>query len=35
VILLGAWEVTPPEAGRLDGVRRARTPAEAVEPPLA
>jgi len=31
VILLDTWEVTPPESGQLDGVRRARTPAEAVE----
>jgi predicted Rossmann-fold nucleotide-binding protein len=31
VILLDTWEITPPEDGELDGVRRARTPAEAVE----
>jgi len=31
VILLGSWAVTPPEGGELDGVRRAETPAEAVE----
>ena len=35
VILLDTWEVRPPEGGRLDGVRRARTPAEAVELALA
>ena len=35
VILLGTWEVTPPEGGELDGVRRAQTPAEAVELALA
>src|SRR5665647_55971 len=31
VILLDTWEITPPEGGQLDGVRRAKTPAEAVE----
>jgi uncharacterized protein (TIGR00725 family) len=31
VVLLDTWEVAPPEGGQLDGVRRARTPAEAVE----
>ena len=31
VILLGTWEVTPPEGGQPDGVRRAGSPAEAVE----
>jgi uncharacterized protein (TIGR00725 family) len=31
VILLDTWEVTPPEGGEPDGVRRASTPAEAVE----
>jgi uncharacterized protein (TIGR00725 family) len=31
VILLDTWEVTPPEGGQLDGVRRASTPAQAVE----
>ena len=35
VILLGTWEVTPPEGGEPDGVRRAQTPAEAVELALA
>jgi uncharacterized protein (TIGR00725 family) len=35
VILLDTWEITPPEGGQLDGVRRARTPAEAVELALA
>lgn len=35
VILLDTWSVTPPEGGRLDGVRRARTPAEAVQLALA
>jgi len=35
VILLDTWEVTPPEGGELDGVRRASTPAEAVELALA
>ena len=35
VILLGTWDVTPPEGGPPDGVRRARTPAEAVELALA
>jgi uncharacterized protein (TIGR00725 family) len=35
VILLDTWEVTPPEGGQLDGVRRAKTPAEAVELALA
>jgi len=35
VILLGTWEVRPPEGGPPDGVRRARTPAEAVELALA
>ena len=31
VILLDTWEMSPPEGGELDGVRRASTPAEAVE----
>jgi uncharacterized protein (TIGR00725 family) len=31
VVLLDTWRVEPPEGGRLDGVRRAATPAEAVE----
>ena len=31
VILLDTWSVTPPDGGELDGVRRAETPAEAVE----
>ena len=31
VILLDTWELRPPEGGELDGVLRARTPAEAVE----
>ena len=31
VILLDTWSVTPPDGGALDGVRRAATPAEAVE----
>jgi hypothetical protein len=31
VILLDTWGITPPEGGELDGVWRARTPAEAVE----
>jgi uncharacterized protein (TIGR00725 family) len=31
VILLDTWEVSPPKGGELDGVRRAATPAEAVE----
>ncbi len=35
VILLDTWDVTPPEGGELDGVRRAETPAEAVELALA
>jgi hypothetical protein len=35
VILLDTWEVTPPGGGRLDGVRRAKTPAAAVELALA
>jgi uncharacterized protein (TIGR00725 family) len=35
VILLDSWDVTPPDGGELDGVRRARTPAEAVELALA
>jgi len=35
VILLDTWEITPPEGGQLDGVRRAATPAEAVELALA
>jgi predicted Rossmann-fold nucleotide-binding protein len=30
VILLDTWTIMPPEGGQLDGVRRARTPAEAV-----
>jgi len=35
VILLDTWGVTPPDGGELDGVRQARTPAEAVELALA
>jgi GNAT superfamily N-acetyltransferase len=35
VILLDTWELSPPEGGQLDGVRRAQTPAEAVELALA
>ena len=35
VILLDTWEMTPPEDGELDGVRRAASPAEAVELALA
>ena len=31
VILLDTWEIAPPDGGELDGVRRAATPAEAVE----
>jgi uncharacterized protein (TIGR00725 family) len=31
VILLDTWEMTPPKGGGLDGVRRATSPAEAVE----
>jgi uncharacterized protein (TIGR00725 family) len=31
VILLDTWEITPPGGAELDGVRRAATPAEAVE----
>ena len=31
VILLDTWEIRPPEGGQLEGVRRAQTPAEAVE----
>ncbi len=31
VILLGTWRILPPQGGELDGVRRASTPAEAVE----
>jgi uncharacterized protein (TIGR00725 family) len=31
VILLDTWEITPPGGAGLDGVRRAATPAEAVE----
>ncbi|HTX69365.1 MAG TPA: TIGR00725 family protein [Thermoleophilia bacterium] len=31
VILLDTWEVSPPDGGEPDGVRRASTPAEAVE----
>ena len=31
VILLDTWTMEPPEGGELDGVRRASTPAEAVE----
>ena len=31
VVLLGTWQIAPPEGGELDGVRRAATPAEAVE----
>ena len=31
VVLLDTWHVRPPEGGRLDGVRRAATPAEAVD----
>jgi hypothetical protein len=35
VILLDTWTMEPPEGGELDGVRRARTPAEAVQMALA
>jgi hypothetical protein len=35
VILLDTWQLTPPDGGELDGVQRARTPAEAVELALA
>ncbi len=35
VILLDTWSMEPPEGGELDGVRRASTPAEAVELALA
>ena len=35
VILLDTWAIEPPEGGELDGVRRASTPAEAVELALA
>ena len=35
VILLDTWQITPPAGGRLDGVRRAQTPAAAVELALA
>jgi predicted Rossmann-fold nucleotide-binding protein len=35
LILLDTWDVVPPESGELDGVRRAKTPAEAVELALA
>ena len=31
LILLDSWEIAPPDGGELDGVRRAATPAEAVE----
>ena len=31
VILLDTWAMTPPPGGELDGVRRAASPAEAVE----
>ncbi len=31
VILLDTWQIEPPEGAALDGVRRASTPAEAVE----
>ncbi len=31
VILLDSWAVCPPDGGELDGVKRASTPAEAVE----
>ncbi len=31
VVLLDTWQVAPPAGGELDGVRRATTPAEAVE----
>jgi len=31
VVLLDTWQVEPPEGARHDGVRRAATPAEAVE----
>jgi len=30
-VLLQSWDVAPPSGGELDGVRRAGTPAEAVE----
>jgi uncharacterized protein (TIGR00725 family) len=35
VVLLDTWSIEPPEGGELDGVRRASTPAEAVELALA
>ena len=31
VVLLQSWQVAPPSGDELDGVRRAQTPAEAVE----
>lgn len=31
VILLDTWSMAPPEGGVLDGLRQARSPAEAVE----
>ena len=31
VVLLDTWEIAPPDGSQLDGVRRAATPAEAVE----
>jgi uncharacterized protein (TIGR00725 family) len=35
VVLLESWQVAPPSGAELDGVRRAQTPAEAVELALA
>lgn len=35
VVLLDTWSIEPPQGGELDGVRRASTPAEAVELALA
>jgi uncharacterized protein (TIGR00725 family) len=31
VVLLDTWQIAPPEGGQLDGVRRASTPAGAVD----
>jgi uncharacterized protein (TIGR00725 family) len=31
VVLLDTWQIAPPDGAELDGVRRAATPAEAVE----
>jgi uncharacterized protein (TIGR00725 family) len=35
VVLLDTWDIAPPDGGRLEGVQRAATPAEAVEMALA